>query len=71
MEDQTMTTRRVSPSLIGASLIAVLLLTGCANQYGRHDRRDDDGHRRDAPASDRDRHDRPSNDQDRRDGPPR
>jgi len=67
-----MTTRRVSPSLIGASLIATLLLTGCAEQYGRRDRRDDDSHRRDAPAGDHDRggRDRSPNDQGRPDGPP-
>ena len=62
-----MTNRRVSHSLLGASLIATLLLTGCADTYGHRDRRDDDNHRRDAPHSDRDRQDRPSGDQDRHD----
>lgn len=63
-----MATKPNSASLMHALLIAVLLLAGCAGQYGRSDRRHDDDNRRDAPASERDRHDRPSRDQGRNDG---
>ncbi len=67
-----MTIRRLSP-LIG-SLVAVLLLAGCTDDYMHRDRHDEDSHHHDAPAGDRDHQDAHQNDQgdqDHHEGPPR